>query len=123
MRGLGLDICSVERIEKAIQAHPSFLMRYYNESERAYIAQKGKVGGQSAAAMYAAKEAFLKAVGTGINGEIPLDAIGVSHSDTGEPSYTLGEKALQKMQAMGATQTWLTISHEAGVAVAVAILE
>ena len=66
MIGLGIDLCQVERIEKAMAAHANFLSRYYTEEEQAYIAQRGKAGPQSAAAMFAAKEALLKAMGVGL---------------------------------------------------------
>ena len=62
MIGLGIDLCQVERIEKAIAAHANFLSRYYTEEEQAYIAQRGKPGPQSAAAMFAAQYAWLIAV-------------------------------------------------------------
>ena len=56
MIGLGIDLCQVERIEKAMATHANFLSRYYTEEERAYIAQRDKAGPQSAAAMFAAKD-------------------------------------------------------------------
>ena len=62
MIGLGIDLCQVERIEKAISTHANFLSRYYTEEEQAYIAQRGKTGPQSAAAMFAAQYAWLIAV-------------------------------------------------------------
>ena len=62
MIGLGIDLCQVERIEKAMATHANFLSRYYTEEERAYIAQRDKAGPQSAAAMFAAQYAWLIAV-------------------------------------------------------------
>ena len=63
MRGLGIDLCEVERIERELKRSDAFLRRFFTNSERAYIASRGQMGAQSAAAMFAAKEAFLKAVG------------------------------------------------------------
>ena len=89
MIGLGIDLCQVERIEKAMAAHANFLSRYYTEEEQAYIAQRGKAGPQSAAAMFAAKEALLKAMGVGLSGGISLREIGVCHDENGAPHYKL----------------------------------
>ena len=62
--GIGVDLCAVSRIERAIQkAH--FLNRVFTEAERAYLQGRGKGAGESAAAMFAAKEAVAKALGTG----------------------------------------------------------
>ena len=66
MRGLGIDLCGVERIERELKRSDAFLRRFFTNSERAYIASRGQMGAQSAAAMFAAKEAFLKAVGAGM---------------------------------------------------------
>ena len=72
MRGLGIDLCGVGRIERELKRGDAFLRRFFTNSERAYIASRGQMGAQSAAAMFAAKEAFLKAVGAGIGGGIAL---------------------------------------------------
>ena len=62
--GIGVDLCAVSRIERAIQkAH--FLNRVFTEAERAYLQGRGRGAGESAAAMFAAKEAVAKALGTG----------------------------------------------------------
>ena len=59
MRGLGIDLCEVGRIERELKRGDAFLRRFFTNSERAYIASRGQKGAQSAAAMFAAKEAFL----------------------------------------------------------------
>lgn len=122
MKGLGMDLCAVERMEKILERGDEFLLRFYTQEERAYIARRGKAGPESAAAMYAAKEAFLKAIGTGLSG-VPMAEIGVRHEASGQPRYALGEKALTRMAQLGATQAFLSLSHEAGMAAAVCVLE
>lgn len=62
MRGLGVDLCQVGRIERALQGGDAFLQRFFTAGERDYLASRGQMRAQSAAAMFAAKEAFLKAV-------------------------------------------------------------
>ncbi len=102
MRGLGIDLCDVRRIERALE-NPRFLERYYTQEERAYLRQRGQAAACSAAAMFAAKEAFLKALGLGI-GSVALCDIGVSHEPGGAPAY-------------------LSLTHEAGMAAAVCVIE
>ena len=121
MKGIGIDLCGIERMERMMNGR--FLEKYYTQEERDYLTGRGKMAPQSAAAMYAAKEAFLKACGAGIGGGIPLNEVGVSHAPGGAPSYALGPAALQKLQDMGASCALLSLTHEAGVAAAVCVIE
>ena len=123
MKGLGIDLCQISRIEQAMAQNERFLERWYAAQERAYILARGQTGAQSAAAMFAAKEAFLKAVGMGIGRGIPLQDIAVVHDQLGAPAYELTGAAQQKLQQMGAQHAWLSISHEGGMAAAVCVIE
>jgi len=123
MKGLGMDLCGINRIEQAVKKNECFLQRYYTQEEREYILARGETGAQSAAAMFAAKEAFLKAVGTGVGRGITMADIAVAHDELGAPCYVLTDAALQKMQDMGAKRAWLSLSHEEGVAAAVCVIE
>ncbi len=118
MRGLGIDLCDVRRIERALE-NPRFLERYYTQEERAYLRQRGQAAACSAAAMFAAKEAFLKALGLGI-GSVALCEIGVSHEPGGAPAYRLTGEALQRL---GGGRAYLSLTHEAGMAAAVCVIE
>lgn len=122
MIGIGVDLCKVERIEQAMTS-VGFLERYYTVEEREYITSRGKMGAQSAAAMFAAKEAFLKAVGCGIDGKIRLSDIGVSHEAGGAPCYRLTGAAEERLVIMGGQRVHLSLTHEDGMAAAVAIVE
>ena len=123
MIGLGIDLCQIKRIQKAMEKNERFLERYFTPEERAYLDSRGQVLAQSAAAMFAAKEALLKAMGVGLSGGIPLNAIGVAHDELGAPSYVLGPEALDKLHSLGATRAHLSLTHEGGMAGAVAIIE
>ena len=123
MKGLGIDLCGVERIERELKRSDAFLHRFFTNSERAYIASRGQMGAQSAAAMFAAKEAFLKAVGTGIGGGIALDEIGVEHLPGGAPAYRLTGTAQARLGELGAERAFLSLTHEAGMAAAVCVIE
>lgn len=118
-----MDLCEISRIEQAIEKNERFLQRWYTAEEQAYILARGKVGAQSAAAMFAAKEAFLKAAGVGIGRGIAMTEVAVGHDEMGAPHYVLTGAAQQKLQEMGAQRAWLTLSHEAGMAAAVCVIE
>lgn len=64
--GVGVDLCSVPRIARAMERE-HFMRRVYTQEERAYLKSRGKSAPQSAAAMFAAKEAVAKALGTGFS--------------------------------------------------------
>ena len=123
MNGLGIDLCEISRIEAAIAKNDRFLERWYTQQEQDYIRSRGKAGAQSAAAMFAAKEAFLKAVGTGIGRGIAMTDIAVHHDELGAPQYALTGEAEKKMGEMGANRAWLSLSHESGMAAAVCVIE
>lgn len=123
MRGLGVDLCEVGRIERELKRGDAFLRRFFTDGERAYIASRGQMGAQSAAAMFAAKEAFLKAVGAGIGGGIALEEIGVIHETGGAPRYALGDAAEKRLKELGASRALLSLTHEAGMAAAVCVIE
>ena len=116
IRGIGLDLCEIRRMEEAI-THPHFLSRVFSSEEQAYILSKGSTGGQTAAGLYAAKEAFVKALGTGIQ-SLDLQEIAVTHDAEGAPRYRLSGR-----YAALASAAWLSITHDGGIAAAVCVLE
>ncbi|NLO86406.1 MAG: holo-ACP synthase [Clostridiales bacterium] len=123
MIALGFDLCEITRITRILEKNPAFLHRYFTSDERDYITARGNAGAQSAAAMFAAKEAFLKATGLGIGGGITLDEISITHNELGAPAYLLSGNASEWMLKAGAQKTHLSISHDAGIAGAVCIIE
>ena len=123
MIGLGIDLCEIARIEAAMAKGEGFLNRYYTEDERAYLETRGKTAAQSAAAMFAAKEAFLKALGAGLSGGVAMAEIGVAHDSRGCPRYALAQRALAAITDAGASAAHLSLTHDAGVAAAVCVIE
>lgn len=117
IKGLGIDVCEISRMEKKT-ADDRFLKRYFSEDEIVYIRSKGRNAAQTTAGIYAAKEAFAKAVGTGIT--FDLKEICVFHDAAGMPRYCLSGKAKQ----LGQDDSFmLSISHDGGIAAAVCIRE
>ncbi len=119
--GVGVDVCDIARMEKLL-IDGKFLARFFSPEEQEYIENKGKAAAQSMAGIFAAKEALTKALGTGLSGGSIQD-ICVLHDKCGAPYYDLrGAYALHASQRH-ITNLHLSISHDGGVAAAVAIAE
>ena len=117
VKGIGLDLCDIARMERLI-GDERFLNRYFTEGEIAYIRSKRKNGAQTMAGIYAAKEAFAKALGTGI--AFDLKEISVFHNEAGQPAYSLSGKAEKLGEG---DRFFLSITHDAGTAAAVCVRE
>ncbi len=123
MIGLGLDLCEIARMQRLLDQGDAFLARYFTPEEQAYIRQRNQSAAQSMAAIFAAKEALLKAMGAGIGGGVPLTDIGVRHDPGGQPRYALTGAAAEKLCSLGGRAAFLSLTHEAGLAAAVAVIE
>lgn len=119
--GIGTDLCDVGRIEKSI-ARPAFLQHVYTPAEQELIvAHTGKKQAETAAANFAAKEAFLKACGTGLS-EFSMAEIAALRQPSGAPYLEFTGKAARFM-AQNHLQAHLSLTHEAGLAGAFVVLE
>ena len=119
--GVGVDVCEVARMEEIIR-DGRFLTRYFAPEEQSYIADKGKCAAQTAAGLFAAKEALVKALGTGfVTGK--LSEICVLHDLHGAPYYDLRGEMAQHTAQRNIDCLHLSISHDGGVAVAFCVAE
>lgn len=119
--GVGVDLCQAARLEKSLERE-SFLRHTYAPAERALIdSHKGKARLETAAANFAAKEAFLKAAGTGLGG-FDLADIAALRSASGAPYYALSGTAAEWL-AQNGLAAHLSLTHEGGMACAFAVLE
>ena len=116
-RGIGIDLCEIARMEKLL-ADDRFLSRYFTPAEIAYIRGKGVSAAQTAAGMFAAREALAKALGTGI--DFDLRESEITHDDAGQPRYALSGRLAERV---GSDRLFLSISHDGGVAAAVCFIE
>ena len=120
--GVGVDLCGVARIERAIEkAH--FYERVFTVEERAYLDKKGRGRAQSAAAMFAAKEAVAKALGTGFAQGVMPWQIEVTHEQSGKPGVLLTGAAQEKFEQIGGRSILLSLSHEGDTAIAFALIQ
>lgn len=113
VRGIGIDLCAIARMQTLLDENHS-LRRMFTEEEQAYIVSKGAAAAQTMAGLYAAKEAVLKALGTGLS--LSMTDMHISHTALGQPVVTLTGKAAEK-----GGHILLSITHEGGMAAAFAI--
>ena len=119
--GVGVDLCGIARIERAIEKE-HFYERVFTPEERAYLNQRGKGRAQSAAAMFAAKEAVAKALGTGFSGGVMPWNISVVHDEKGAPGAELTGAAKERLEQMGGADVRISLSHEGDSAIAFAVI-
>ena len=115
--GLGTDIIEIERIRKAV-AKKIFRDNVFTETEQAYCESRGKNSAASYAARFAAKEAFFKALGTGII--LPLTDVEIINDKRGAPKINLRGKVAALVES---ENILLSLSHSKDFATAVCIIK
>ncbi len=119
--GIGIDVIQVERIRRWA-AVPGLYERYFHPQELEMARRNGKNAVLSLAARFAAKEAFGKALGTGLYG-IQLRDINVVNDPHGKPELVLEGKALEIFQQLGGKRVHVSLTHEEDYALAMVVLE
>ncbi len=121
--GIGTDLAEVERIASSIARYGDrFLNRIYTPRERAYSERKAS-SAQSFAARFAAKEAGMKAIGTGWSRGVTWLDFEVGNEPSGRPTLKLSGVALKIAGDLGVTRISLSLTHTSAMAMAVVILE
>jgi holo-[acyl-carrier protein] synthase len=121
--GSGIDLCEVRRIEQAIARYGNkFLERIFTDGEIAYADRKANRA-ERYAARFAAKEAGMKALGTGWTGGIAWRDFEVANLPSGRPTLRFHGKAAQIAEKMGVRNVALSLTHTREQAMAVVILE
>jgi len=121
--GSGIDLVKVNRIKKIIlKWDNNFLKKIYTENEINYCESKNERRFQSYAGYFAAKEAWVKAFGTGFR-EIKWREIEVRNNDLGKPAIYLSSRLKKRIKKMGINNTQVSISHTENLAIASVIIE
>lgn len=116
--GLGADICEIERMERALERHPTMRERVFTPEERAYCDAKARPA-ESYAGRFAAREAVIKALG-GYRGRRWQD-ISVTREPSGAPAIRLEGNAKARADLLGVSDVLVTFTHERTSAVAFAM--
>ena len=121
--GVGTDIVSIERIQEILNKNrDGFINRVLTEYERALFANKAD-SAAFCAKRFAAKEAFSKALGTGIGRVVSFQDLTVRKNENGKPYFMPSEKLRLYLQEKGIKQGHLSISDESLNALAFVVLE
>ena len=121
--GIGTDIVASSRFQRFLDENNTALLeRLFTLSEREMCCKR-KDASSCLAARFAAKEAFLKALGTGLRDGISWQDIEVSNNNLGKPELNLSEKAAELSHVQNLTGIHLSLSHDSGHAVAMVVLE
>ena len=121
--GIGTDIVAIERFQRFMTTgNSAILERLFTPVERSRCGSR-KDAASCLAARFAAKEAFLKALGTGLRDGISWQDMEVSNNALGKPELVLSGKAAEQFQAKELVSIQLSLSHDGGSAIAMVVLE
>jgi len=121
--GTGVDICEVARIAESIARFGDrFLQRVFTEGEIRYCKSK-RNSTERFAARFAAKEAAMKALGTGASRGVTWTSIEVAHALGGRPVLRLSGMTSAIADKLGVKRTSLSVTHTESTAMAVVIFE
>jgi holo-[acyl-carrier protein] synthase len=116
--GLGVDICEIARMERALARHPAMRRRVFTAEEIAYCDAKARPA-ESYAGRFAAREAVIKALG-GYSGKRWQD-ISVTRHPSGRPVILLAGAAKERADRLGVSDVLVALTHEKTNAVAFAV--
>ena len=123
IRGIGIDVVNVVRMEQAVERWGQrFLERIFTPDEINRCQQRAR-SAQCLALRFAAKEAFAKALGLGMQKGLRWRDIEVVHDHLGKPGLRLHNQAQRLSKASAVKKTWLSLSDERDLAVAMVVLE
>ncbi|MDD3577992.1 MAG: holo-ACP synthase [Candidatus Cloacimonetes bacterium] len=120
--GIGTDIVAVKRIEHVIDRNPAFITKVFTPVEIEYCEARASKA-QSYAARFAAKEAAMKALGTGWGEGLSWQEFEILNNPAGNPSLVLKGKALERAEAAGIRSWHVSLSHEKEYALAFVVME
>lgn len=121
--GVGLDVVETARVAGMLERHGTRVERLvYTQRELAACAGRADRV-EALAGRFAAKEAFLKALGTGWVSGLSLRQVEVVRANGGPPELALSGAAAERARERRVSRAHLSLSHEAGLAAAVVILE
>src|SRR2546429_444242 len=121
--GIGTDVCSIERIEKTLKRFGErFVKRILTAEERIrYERTRDKAG--HFAKRFAAKEAFAKALGTGIHAPFTWHSITVTRDTKGKPGIAPNAAMTKHLRKKGVTGYHISLTDDGDVAMAFVVLE
>ncbi len=121
--GIGVDIVTIERIARIRERHGErFSEKIFTPEETSYCLSR-KNSNEHFAARFAAKEAVMKALGTGWSRGVGFRTIEVIREEDGPPQIMLHGGAKEHASHLGVSRIHISLSHTRGMAIAQAVLE
>jgi holo-[acyl-carrier protein] synthase len=121
--GIGTDVTSIPRIEKVLARFGErFVNRILTPQERVRF-ELTRAKASHLAKRFAAKEAFSKAIGTGIHPPFSWHSISVARDARGKPGIVPSAAMAAHLAGLGVTSSHISLTDDAGVAVAFVVLE
>jgi holo-[acyl-carrier protein] synthase len=121
--GIGIDVIQIDRFERSLSRWGERLCQRVFTPQELLSCQTKARPGQHLALRFAAKEAFLKALGTGMFQGIGWKEIEIANETSGRPHLVLSGKAEESCQSRGIKKIFVSISHEKDYGVAQVLLE
>ena len=120
--GIGIDVLKADRIDGVLERHGErFIERLLMPVERTQLARTRRPQ-RFLAMRFAAKEAIVKAMGTGFANGVWIRDVGVVQNRLGKPEVVYSERGERVRRALGIGEGHVTLTDEAGLVVAVAVL-
>lgn len=115
--GIGVDIVDINRMERILEKTPGFSRRVFTDEERAYCERSNRPAAHYAC-RFAAREAVLKALGTGFGDGCGRRDVSVTRDQNGRPAALLQGRALEIAQELGVVEVAISLSFTSDYAVA-----
>jgi holo-[acyl-carrier protein] synthase len=119
--GIGVDLVAVSRIAESVQSE-TFRRKVFTPEEVEHCEAAANAA-ERYAGKFAAKEAFMKAIGRGIRQAVWFSQIEVGESESGAPQIRASGEAERALQALAASRIHVSITHSEGMAVAMVLIE
>lgn len=120
--GIGIDLVKISRIERAVTRwHEHFVDRVFTKKEQEYSYRQSNPY-QHLAVRLAAKEAILKAIGTGWSGGIKWTDIEIINNEKGSPVAVVSGRVKDLTELQGVKEILISLSHDTEYAIAQAVL-
>lgn len=115
--GIGVDIVEISRMEEILRRTPSFACRVFTDEERQYCDSSARPAAHYAC-RFAAREAVLKALGTGFSQGVQRNDVSVVRDAYGRPSARLQGRALEIARSLGVVEVAISLSFTSDLAIA-----
>jgi holo-[acyl-carrier protein] synthase len=123
IRGIGVDVVSVPRLSALVERYGKRAKERLFTPRELADCERRAAPADCLAGRFAAKEAFLKALGTGLASGVRWGDMAIRSDHRGRPELVLSGKARERLREVGGDGVHVSLSHDAGVAVAVVIIE